>query len=145
MEKLDAALLREVSTAEIQQELGLITMHQIQDFQTKIADERGLDPIARITEDRLFPPEAVEEHGRDKLLGLLACNTSMYDDDIEDTIDADPLAQAIIHMKLSDPNNTERYTRALRVRRSVIALLQDQVVIDLTSVPNTKHTPSSAA
>jgi hypothetical protein len=146
MEKLDPAKLREVPSAEIEQELGLETIYLIQDFQTQIADQKNLDPIGRITRNNLFPPEALQRHGPEKLIGLLACNTSIYNDEIEDAIDADPLTQAIIHMKLTDPNNIDRYTIALRVRRTVVAILHDNIGIDLVHddyLPN--HSPSSAA
>ncbi len=145
MEKIDPAKLREVPSTEIEQELGLETINRIHDFQTQIADEQGLDPIGRITRDRLFPPDVVKAHGREKLIGLLACNTSLYDDAIEDTIDADPLAQAIRHMKLTDPNNIDRYANAWRVRRTVIAILHNEIAVDLTTTDPSRHHSSSSA
>lgn len=145
MEKLDSKLLRDVSSAEIESELGADTLISIDNFQTIINDTQNQNPISRIIGNRLFPAEAINEHGKEKLLGLLACNISMYDDQTEDLIDADPLVSAIFEMKLTDPNNTELYTRALRVRRSVIAVLHNQTIINLNLETQTQHTPQSAA
>jgi hypothetical protein len=69
----------------------------------------------------------------------------LYDDAIEDTIDADPLAQAIRHMKLTDPNNIDRYANAWRVRRTVISILHNEIAVDLTTTDPSRHHSSSSA
>lgn len=145
MEKLDSSLLRDVDSSEIYQELSLETIELIHDYQTSIVDKNSSDPMSQIKNGDLFPSEAIKTHGRAKLIGLLACNTSFYDDQTEDMIDADPLAKTIMRLKLSDPDNVDQYTRALRIRRSTIAILKDQIIIDLTTLKQEEHTISSVA
>lgn len=123
MEKLDPALLREVSSEEIHSELNLEALVNIYNFQSQEQDNSGRNPVERILDGAYFPVTETQKFGREKLLGLLACNTSTYDDEIEDRLDEDILIKSIVHNKLSDPTNTDQYTRALRVRRSILKIL----------------------
>lgn len=123
MEKLDSSLLREVSSEEIQSELNLDALVNIYNFQSEEKDNNGRTPIERILDGAYFPPAEIQNFGREKLLGLLACNTSTYEEDIEDKLDEDILIKSIVHNKLSDPTNTDQYTRALRVRRSILKII----------------------
>lgn len=140
--------LKELSIAELQQHFTPADIQAIDHYQTMAVDDRNLDPLQRIVEERLFPKEIIKTYGKEKLLGTLACNVAMFDDETEAAIDRDYLVQQIQKQRDADPLHPDLYTRAYRVRRSVVAFLSD---LEAEETPpsivaeNHQPKPSSAA
>ncbi|MCA9342817.1 hypothetical protein KC950_02270 [Candidatus Saccharibacteria bacterium] len=139
--------LRDIPVTELLEAFDYTDIQAIDDYQTTLLDDRGLNPIERIIEHRFFPKSAEKTYGREELLGNLACNTAIFDDETESVIDSDKLASEILKAKDADQFNSDIYTKAFRVRRSVLAILRhadhNVSVVDISSTHN--HSPSSAA
>lgn len=113
--------LREVRLDEINAELqhsGVILVNRCQ-------VETDLDAInwSVPVEDQLFSKELERSFTRERLIGLLALNTSIYSDETEEAISHDPVVERILSSKAEDRVNEDRYALALRARRSVVAFL----------------------
>jgi len=140
--------LREVTIEELRGIFSYESVQEIELFQSMPLDEQQQTPLDRINNERLFPKSTLEQYGRDLLFGILACNISIYTENIEESIDNDELITDIIKAREIKPENTSQYICALRVRRSIIALLTSyneelSAVVELP--PTNIHTPTTAA
>lgn len=140
--------LREVTIEELKGIFSYEAVQEIELFQSMPLDEQQQTPLDRINNERLFPKSTLEQYGRDLLFGILACNISIYTENIEESIDNDELITDIIKAREIKPENTSQYTCALRVRRSIIALLtsyNDEISVVVELPPTNIHTPTTAA
>lgn len=142
MERIDPSLLREVSMSEVEQEIDFESIVAIDEFETNPIDAVGHNPIERILNEDYFPQSAIKKYTTSKLIGTLACNISLYNDELEDKIADDELIIAINHNRLTDQSNIDKYIIGLRVRRSVLAYLLDNS-IDLIPVDFQKSQPEN--
>lgn len=113
--------LREVSLDEINAELqhsGIVLVDRRQ-VETDMDAINWSVPV----EDQLFSKELEQSFTRERLIGLLAFNTSIYSDETEEAISHDPVVEKILRSKTEDRVNEDRYALALRARRSVVAFL----------------------
>lgn len=129
MERIDPSLLREVTPEEIIREFNANALDEINYFQTASTDENGKNPIERILSDNYFPTETIKKHTLQKLIGTLACNISLYEDALEDEIASDELIKSIDFNRLVDPDNVDNYAIALRIRRSILAVILSQTAV----------------
>jgi hypothetical protein len=105
--ELSLSELRDTITEE---EISLIDAHQ---------RELIKDSFPQLHENS-FIPEAESDEARGRFL-LLCINREMYDDEIEEFIDADTVYQALLKEKQRQESNA--FGRAVRARRSIAALL----------------------
>lgn len=142
MERIDPSLLCEVSMSEIEHEIDFESIVAIDEFQTNPKDSLGRNPIERILNEDYFPQSAIKKYTAPKLIGTLACNISLYNDELEDEISDDQLIIAINHNRLTDPSNIDKYIIGLRIRRSILAFLLENS-IDLIPVDFQKSHPDN--
>ncbi len=129
MQRIEAKSLREVPLTEIYEEFGYEDLELIDNFQINPIDYKGHNPIERILDDELFPPNLIKKYSEEKLIGTLACNLSIYDDDLESKFEKDSLIASINYHRLLDPDHITNYAIALRIRRSVLAVILEQAIV----------------
>lgn len=139
--------LRDVSIAEINSELHQSGVIRVDDHQRK-TDMSTIDWSTPV-ENQLFSRELEKTFTREKLLGLLAFNTSIYDDETEDAIDEDPVVEEIARLKVKDRVNEDRYALAIRARRSIVAFMFEHGLaepeLELPKTSNSENNHPTAA
>lgn len=103
----------------------LFTNHEIADieaYQFSLSDD--MDELVSALVDKPLPTYPNEEINKRML--ALANNTEVYDDEIEDFLVSDSIVERLMKDRNSsgvraNPEASKRVTRALRVRRSILA------------------------
>lgn len=110
------------------------------------AYHNSTEAVGRMLESP-FTTDFIDKY-TERTAGKLACNTAMYDDDLEDDIADDPIIRSLQEASRNHGNisiyTPEDVARAIRARRSIVAILKSQQTnlieaIEITE-PNTDKT-----
>ena len=131
-----AAMLRDVSLQELAATFAIEDVRELDNYQRELVDTSGKPnevekpdqarKFIRVIDDNLleapFTPKFRETYTTHQL-GILACNTGLFDDEIEDELDNDPVIRQLNGAKERRPDLTDQYTPLVRIRRSIAALV----------------------
>ncbi len=135
-------------TDEVRSHLTKADVTEIDSYQLALTDRKGRSPLERIL-NAPFPEKIRDRYSNSPhFLGLLACNTEMYDDVIEDMLDEDPLISDILDARNTSTDNLpyseEQLTDALRIRRTIVTLAITAIQIEPSEIfPSPTAQPES--
>ncbi len=124
--ELQVAELTDVPLDELVATFDPADIQQLDAYQQP-GDETSV--IDRMVEQP-FSAEFLGRYNRATYAGKLACNTALYDDDLEDVISNDRVVQMLMdrirRTSIGYDRKPEDFAHALRIRRSVVAIIASQ-------------------